>query len=151
MKASDIIKKFEGYSDKAYKCPAGIWTIGYGFTSIPCSLVGKTGDTRPVKEGDLIKNKELADDYLDILIEDFKDKVLNLITVDVTENQLNALISFAFNLGVGALKKSTLLKKFNSGDSTTSSEFLKWNKVGNKVLAGLTRRRELEKEVFEKE
>lgn len=132
----DLIKEFEGCKLKAYLCPAGVPTIGYGHTY-------------GVKMGRTITQKD-ADTLLDVDYADFERKVLALLKVKVTDNQLGALVSFAYNLGVGALQKSTLLKLLNGGDpKSAANEFLKWNKAGGKVLPGLVRRREAEKKLFE--
>jgi lysozyme len=73
----------------------------------------------------------------------------SLVKVSLNDNQYAAIVSFAFNLGVGNLKQSTLLKKLNAGDfAGAANEFAKWNKAGGKVLAGLTRRRAAEAELF---
>lgn len=130
-----LIKKFEGCKLEAYICPAGVITIGYGHT--------KTAD-----KGMVIDQQE-ADRLLAYDLSEFERGVESLVQVDVTQNQFDALVSFAFNLGLGALAKSTLLKKVNARDvNGAAQEFLKWNKAGGKVLTGLVRRREAERELF---
>ena len=132
----DLIKQFEGCKLKAYLCPAGVPTIGYGHT------VG-------VSLGREITQKQ-ADTLLDIDYAQFLRDVEALLKVPVNENQLGALTSFAFNLGVGALKKSTLLKLLNGGDpSSAAKEFDKWTKAGGVVLPGLVKRRAAERALFE--
>lgn len=130
-----LIKKFEGCELKAYKCPAGVWTIGYGHTY-------------GVKKGDII-TKEQAEHWLNNELEKFTSYLENLLTVEVTENQFAALLSFIYNLGYNNLKNSTLLRKINSGDITASDEFLRWNKAGGVVLKGLIKRREEEKKLYD--
>jgi len=132
----DLIKRFEGCRLIAYKCPAGVWTIGYGHT------VG-------VMCGDKISQHQ-ADIMLGSDVERFEEFVSMLVRgYECTQNQFNALVSFAFNLGNGSLETSTLLRKFKAGDySGCANEFLRWNKAGGKVLDGLTRRREAEKAMF---
>lgn len=133
--AKRLIKNFEGCRLKAYKCPAGIWTIGYGRTT-------------NVREGDTC-TQEQADKWFDEEYSRYEKQVKNLVKVPVNENQLGALTSFSYNCGVGALKTSTLLKKLNNKDyKGASEEFLKWTRAGNKVLAGLTKRRNAEKALF---
>jgi lysozyme len=112
-----------------------VWTIGYGRTT-------------NVKENDTC-TQEQADKWFDEEYNRFKNQVKKLIKVSVNANQLGALTSFAYNCGIGALQTSTLLRKLNSGDFLgASNEFLRWNKAGGKVLAGLTKRREAERNMF---
>lgn len=139
--ASDLIKSFEGCKLKAYQCSAKKWTIGYGNTFFE--------DGTPVKMGDAITQQK-AEDLFVIIGNDFAQKVAKLVTSKVTLNQFGALTSFAYNCGIANLGKSTLLKKVNANpsDATISAEFLKWNKANGKVLAGLTRRREAESNLY---
>ena len=136
--AIPLIKEFEGCKLKAYKCPAGVWTIGYGHTD-------------GVKEGDEITQQE-ADRLLADDVHSFSAGVQRLVTSDINRNQLGALTSFAFNVGLGNLRHSTLLRLVNKGDFVgAANQFSRWNKAGGKVLAGLTRRREAERQLFLKE
>ena len=132
---------FEGCRLEAYLCPASVPTIGYGSTYYE--------DGRPVKIGDAI-TQERADQLFEAIAEDFAKRVRSLLKVALNENQFSALVSFTYNVGVANLKKSTLLKKVNINplDQTITDEFLKWNKAGGKVLAGLTRRREEEAKLY---
>jgi lysozyme len=131
----DIIKKFEGCKLKAYLCPAGIPTIGYGHTY-------------GVKLGRVISKAE-ADVLLDHDYQDALNAVEELIKVPLTENQLGALSSFVFNLGRGKLLGSTLRKKLNHGDyKGAAEEFDKWVYAGGVKLNGLIARRAAEKELF---
>lgn len=135
QKGIELLKHFEGFRSEAYKCPAGIWTIGYGFTA-------------GVKPGDRITEAE-AEERLREELARFEKAVSDTIKVKLTSNQFSALVSFTFNLGAGALKSSTLARVLNQGDyQTAANEFLKWNKAGKKVLPGLTKRREAERELF---
>ena len=137
----DLIKSFEGLFLEAYKCPAGIWTIGYGHT-------GMEHNDGSVYEGRSITENE-AIDLLAYDMEYFEDAVKRLIKVKVKSYEFDAITSFTFNLGEGNLKKSTLLKKLNSGDHVgASKEFIRWNKAGGKTLNGLTRRRASEERFF---
>jgi lysozyme len=146
MKLSDkgyeLIKKFEGYSDRPYKCPAGISTIGYGNTYYP--------NGTKVKITDKQITREYANEILAHTADGFAEDVLKLVTSKITVNQLNALTSFAYNLGVFNLQKSTLLKlvNINPNDGNIAKEFLKWNKANGKVLNGLTNRRIAESALY---
>lgn len=134
-KEAELIKSFEGLELEAYLCPADIWTIGYGHTG-------------NVKEGDRITKAE-AEALLDKDLRTFRNGVKRLVKVTLNENQFGALVSFAYNLGLGSLQNSTLLKMLNAGDYTgAADQFLRWNKSGGKVLTGLVRRREAERAVF---
>lgn len=137
----NLIKSFEGCKLKAYKCPAGLNTIGFGSTFYP--------DGTKVKEGDVI-TKERADELFDAIADDFVKKVKPLIKKELSDNNFSALVSFAYNAGVGNLKNSTLLKKVNANpnDETIRGEFLKWVRANNKVLAGLERRRKAEADLY---
>ena len=137
----DLMHDFEGCRLEAYLCPASVPTIGYGSTYYE--------DGRPVKLGDTI-TQERADQLFQAIAEDFAKLVRSLLKVGLNENQFSALVSFTYNVGVANLKKSTLLKKvnINPSDPTITDEFLKWNKAGGKVLAGLTRRREQEAKLY---
>jgi lysozyme len=138
---ADLIKSFEGLKLNAYKCSANKETIGYGNTFYE--------DGSPVKMGDTI-TKERADSLFELIADSFSVKVKNYIQKDINENQFAALVSFAYNCGIGNLKSSTLLRKVNANpnDATIRAEFLKWNKASGKVLAGLTRRREAEANLY---
>ena len=133
-----LVKYFEGFEDTAYLCPANVWTIGYG-------------RTRNVKEGDQITEVQAERDLLEEL-EEFKHQVLDSVKVELKQNELDALTSWTYNLGVGNLKSSTLLKKLNAGNKDeVPAEIVRWNKANGKVLAGLTKRREAEAELWAKE
>jgi len=138
---ADLIKSFEGCKLKAYRCSALRWTIGFGNTFYE--------DGKPVLPGHAI-TQEKADELFEIIANEFAEKVAKLVTSNVTDNQFGALVSFAYNCGVVNLQKSTLLKKVNANhnDPGIRSEFLKWNKANSKVLAGLTRRREAESNLY---
>lgn len=133
----DLIKKYEGCRLTAYKCPAGVWTIGYGHTN-------------GVKKGQKISRKQ-AENFLREDIGKFENGVKKAVSVRLTQNQFDALVSFTYNVGLGAFKTSTLRRKLNAGDyAGASKEFLKWNKAGGVVLDGLKRRRNAEKALFDK-
>jgi len=131
-----LIKKFEGCEYNAYKCAAGVWTIGYGHTA-------------GVKEGDLVCQRE-ADELLEKDVEIFEQEVLKAITVPIHQHQFDALVSWTFNLGGANLNASTMLKVLNTGAyEDVPHQIKRWNKAGGKVLEGLTRRRLAESLLFE--
>ena len=133
----DLVKFFEGFEAKAYLCPANVWTIGYG-------------RTKNVKEGDVVNKRQAERDLLEEL-EEFGNQVFFAVQVPLEQNEFDALTSWTYNLGVGNLQSSTLLKKLNSGDkNSVPSEMLRWNKAAGKVLAGLTRRRAAEAKLWAK-
>ena len=131
----NLIKEFEGCRLKAYRCPAGVWTIGYGHT--------KTS-----KEGMEI-TQEQAENLLRQDLMTFESAVVRNIKVAINQPIFDALVSFTYNLGEGNFKASTLLKLLNNRDYYgASQEFQRWNKAGGKVLQGLVRRREAERNLF---
>ena len=138
----DLIKRFEGCKLKAYRCPAGLWTIGYGNTFYP--------DGTKVKEGDVI-TQQRAEEIFDVLLDDFAAKVDAIVKSNVTANNFSALVSFTWNVGVGNFQRSTLLRKVNANpkDTTIRAEFMKWTRANDKVLNGLVRRREAEAKLYE--
>ena len=129
----DLVKKYEGLRLKAYKCPANVWTIGYGHTG-----------------ADVFENLEITAEKADeLLAQDlgrFEKAVMKLVTTNIGQNQFDALVSFTYNLGEGNLKSSTLLKKINVNkeDPAIKTEFGKWVNAGGQKLAGLVKRREEE-------
>jgi len=138
----DLIKQFEGCKLKAYKCPAGLWTISWGLTFYP--------DGRKVKEGDVITQQQ-AEEYFDAVVNDFAKQVDVLVKSNVTANNFSAIVSFAYNVGIGNLKNSTLLKKVNANpkDATIPAEFKKWVRANDRVMQGLVRRRDAEAKLYE--
>ena len=131
-----LIKRFEGCRLKSYKCSANVLTIGYGHTS-------------GVKETDTITQDE-ADKLLQEDVEQFEKYVDDNVTVELGQSQFDALVAWTFNLGVGNLRESTMLKKLNNEDyKSVPSEMKRWNKAGGKTLDGLIRRREAESLLFE--
>lgn len=130
-----LIKSFEGLKLRAYLDSVGIPTIGYGHID-------------GVKIGDII-SQDKADQLLKSDIEKFEKGVEKLLTTPVTPNEFSALVCFAFNVGLGNLKSSTLLKVINSGHKDEAFyQFKRWNKAGGIVLAGLTARRLAEANLF---
>jgi lysozyme len=136
--ALPLIKAYEGCELKAYKCPAGIWTIGWGQTG------------KDIKEG-LVWTQAKADAALEESVGKFVEGVLKLVKVRLRPEQIGALVSFAYNVGLGNLEKSTLLRLINEGKSVdvVVPQFLVWNKAGGKSLAGLLYRRASEALMFQ--
>lgn len=129
-----LIKHFEGLRLKPYQDCIGIWTQGYGHT-------------KGIHKNSPIINEEQAEDFLKEDLQVCEKAITRLIKVELNQNEFDALCSFVFNLGSGALQRSTLRIKLNRGDDC-SDEFIKWNKAGGKVLSGLTKRRIAERELF---
>ncbi|MFA5715356.1 MAG: lysozyme [Candidatus Paceibacterota bacterium] len=127
----DLIKHFEGLRLEAYQDSVGVWTIGYGHTEnvYPGRVIDEYGADILLKDD--LKRFEAGIDKL---------------ALSINQNQYDALVSFAFNLGLGNLSKSTLLKKVrvNPNDPTIADEFVKWIRAGGKVLPGLLTRRKAE-------
>lgn len=134
-----LIKSFEGLRLAAYKDLVGIWTIGYGHTG-PDVTMGR------------VISSETADALLAKDVADCARSVSQLVLVPISQNQFDALVDFGFNLGVGKLSTSTLLKCVNQKDfKGAADEFLRWNKAGGKVVAGLAKRRSAERDLFLKD
>lgn len=140
----NLIKSFEGLRLKAYDDGVGVITIGYGTTRYPNGHKVQLGDTCTEKQ---------AEQYLANDLVKFEKAVNDLIKVPVNQNQYDAIVSFTYNVGIGALSTSTALKLLNSGDYLGCAKaLLSWNKgrVNGKLveLGGLTRRRNAEKDLF---
>lgn len=135
-----LVKRFEGCRLTAYKCPAGVWTIGWGATG--------TG----IREG-VTWTQAQADDRLAVDLERFMTGVVRAIdarSAKPTPNELGALTSLAYNIGLAAFQASTLLRLYNAGNkSGAAQQFARWNKAGGRVLRGLVTRRDAERKVFE--
>ena len=134
-KGIELIKHFEGCELEAYKCPAGVWTIGYGHI-------------KGVKEGMKITEMQ-AEEMLKSELHEYEGYINDYVTVRLNQNQFDAMVSWVYNLGGGNLRASTLLKVLNAGDyDGVPAQMLRWNKAGGKVLEGLTRRRQAEADLF---
>lgn len=131
----DLIKKYEGLRLEAYKCPAGVWTIGYGHT-------------KGVIKGMKI-SKEEADKLLQQDVSVFELQVINTVG-KLSDCKIDALVSFAYNVGIAAFRNSTLCRKVkaNSDDPAIRNEFMKWVYAGSKKLPGLVKRRAEEADVY---
>ena len=132
----DLIKSFEGCKLKAYRDQVGVLTIGYGHTG------------NDVSEDQVI-DQDRADQLLLNDLSRFCLGVESSVTVYISDNQFAALVSFSFNLGLGSLRSSTLLKLINEGNLDGAAlEFVKWNKAGGVVNPGILRRRQAEQALF---
>jgi lysozyme len=131
-----LIKKFEGCELEAYKCAAGVWTIGYGHT-------------KDVKEGDSIL-KEDAESMLMHELQKYCNDVDIAVKVDLKQNEFDALVSWTYNLGLTNLNSSTMLRVLNEGKhNEVPAQIKRWNKASGQVKQGLVRRREAEALMFE--
>jgi len=148
-----LIKSFEGCHNIPYKCPAALWTIGYGRVLYPDQARLKTDQrtSYPLRsEHNRLWDADEIDALLEADLQRFSDGVLRLCPA-AADNQchLDAITSLAFNIGLGNLASSTLRMKYNRSDyDGAADEFLKWTKAGGKVLNGLVRRREAERALF---
>ncbi len=134
----NLIKTFEGFSSTPYLCPAGKSTIGYGHLIKKGEEFPITGIAEEEAQELLAKDTGYA-----------QSAVCQAVVVPLTQNQYDALVSFTFNLGGTNLLRSTLLRKLNDGDYTgCAPEFLRWDRVNGIIVAGLTRRRKAEMELF---
>lgn len=140
-KGIPLIKRFEGLKLKAYLCPAGLPTIGYGSTFYE--------DGSKVKLGDVI-TIDRADKLLLNTVAEFEKQVDTVVTSSINANQLGALTSFAFNVGMGNFRRSTLLRLVNANPNNPAirTEFMKWTRANNQVLKGLVTRRQAEADLY---
>lgn len=141
-KGLELVKKYEGCRLKAYADPIGIPTIGWGTIRYP--------NGQKVKLGDVITQAQ-ADEYLMHELNIKGQQIAkHFHNVFLNQNQIDAILSFTYNVGVGALGKSTLLKKIkaNQNDPSIELEFMRWNKAGGKILPGLVKRRQAEADLY---
>ena len=137
----NTIKIFEGLRLDAYQCPAGVYTIGYGSTRFP--------DGSCVRMYDKLHDDAEATDLLKYTVQAY-EQCINDALPNLNQNQFDALVSFTYNIGIGAFLASTLLKlaKVNAQDPGIRNEFLRWNIAGGKILAGLQARRSEEARLY---
>ena len=137
-----LITKFEGFSAKPYLCSAKVPTIGYGNTYYTNGKKVTLLDKQITENEAFEMFKEIADR--------FADKVSNLVTYPITQNQFNSLVSLSYNIGIAAFQLSTLLKMVNENakNPKIKDQFLRWNKAGGKVVRGLTLRRNEEAFIY---
>lgn len=135
QKGISLIKSFEGLRLKSYQDSVGVWTIGYGTTrGIGPGMTITAEQAERMLQNDMIR---------------FEPDIERLVKVLLSQSQWDALMSFTYNLGAANLGSSTLLKLLNAGDYAGAAEqFPRWNKAGDKVLAGLTKRRAAERAIF---
>jgi GH24 family phage-related lysozyme (muramidase) len=146
MKASEkcleLIRRFEGFRSKAYRCPAGVWTIGYGST--------RYADGTRVHQSDPPITEAQADEIMRATLGEYERAVDRYVSVFVNQNEFDALVDFAYNAGAKNLLNSTLLKKLNAGDRKgAAKEFERWVYADGQILGGLVRRRMAERVLFE--
>lgn len=136
-KGLNLIKSFEGLRLEKYQDAVGKWTIGYGHLILPNEHFERElteSEALSLLQQDLVRTEKGVSQY---------------VCIDVNQHQFDALVSFTFNLGIGNFQKSTLLILLNKGEiAQAADQFLRWNKAGGKELAGLTRRRNAERNLF---
>lgn len=145
MKASskciDLIRKFEGFSAKVYRCPAGVLTLGYGST--------RDTDGTPISANHPDINEAQASALMQATLVTYEDAVNRYVIAYINQNQFDALVDFAYNAGAQNLRTSTLLKLLNAKDyEGAANQFQAWIFGGGKKLNGLVKRRLAEKELF---
>jgi lysozyme len=132
----DLIKSFEGWRATSYLCPAGVWTIGWGSTGPHV----KPGMTITQERGEALLRADLGR---------FEAAVTRLVTVNVSQAQYDAMVSLAFNIGIAAFGRSSVLRHVNARSFDAAAKaFALWNKGGGRVLSGLVRRRAAESALF---
>lgn len=148
----DLIKHFEGKYSRPYLCPARIWTVGYGHVLYPEQIRLKLDERLlyPLKPED---NRIFTTEEIDALLREelgkYERGVVRLCPGEHPPNRFSALCSFAFNLGLGCLQRSTLRSALNRGDvELAANAFLRYTKAGGKELKGLVRRRQAERALF---
>ncbi len=132
----DLIKMFEGFRSAAYQDVAGIWTIGYGHTA------GVTaGQTM---------SRDKAERHLTEHVDKVAHQVCAVVDVPLQQSQFDALCSLVYNIGAGNFQKSKLLQKLNAKEppEKVAAEFLTWRRAGGRVISGLVKRREIERDLF---
>lgn len=135
-KGHDLLKYFEGCELEAYQDSVGVWTIGYGHT-------------KGVHEG-MVITQEQAEQMLLEELKEYEGYVEDMVEVELTQEQFDALVVWVYNLGPTNFKNSTLLKRINEGNfEDVPYQMKRWNKAGGKVLLGLERRREAEAKMFQ--
>jgi lysozyme len=152
QKVIDMIKHHEGCKMRPYRCPALLWTVGVGRVIDPNHIKVKLDERKnlPIPDGwDRTLSMAEVDKLLEEDLERFQSGVKRLCPNGLTASRFGALVSFAFNVGLGNLQNSTLRMKHNRGEfESAADEFLKWNKAGGKELKGLTNRRKDERALY---
>jgi lysozyme len=151
-RCKEMIKHHEGVRFKPYRCPARLWTVGVGHVLYPDQgrLPLDQRDAYPLKEEDnRVFSKAEVDGILGADLQRFEVGVAKLFSVGLTQGQNDALVSFAFNLGLGGVQRSTLRQKVLRGEiEEAANEFLKFTRGGGKILPGLVKRRQDERLLF---
>jgi lysozyme len=146
------IKRDEGVKQRPYRCPALLWTVGVGHVIDPAHIGVKLDERKnlPIPAGwDRTLSMAEVDDILAKDLLRFEQGVLRMCPTGLTQGRFDALVSFAFNVGLGNLQRSTIRQKHNRGDFEGAAEgFLAWTKAGGKELPGLVKRRKHEKEMY---
>ena len=136
----DLICNFEGLRLKAYDDGVGVWTIGFGTTKYPNGIRVKKGDTCTLDQ---------AKAYMQNDLKSFEQTVNNTVKVPLNQNQFDALVSLAYNIGSTAFKNSTLVRQLNEGNyKTAANQFNVWVNAGGKRMQGLVNRRAAERTLF---
>ena len=135
-----LIRRFEGFSARSYRCPAGVWTVGFGHTSAAGPPAVSAGMTMTRGEANEILRRDSAL---------FAGEVARSLQHELSDRQFSALVSFAFNVGIGNFRKSSVLAAVNGGDLAAVPRRLQlWVKANGRTLPGLVRRRAAEAEMF---
>lgn len=143
-KCLDLIRRFEGFRSKPYRCPAGVPTIGYGST--------RYADGTHVNLTDPPITQAQADEIMRATLGEYENAVNRYVSVSLNQNEFDALVDFAYNAGAKNLLNSTLLKKLSAGDRKgAAQQFERWVYANGEILPGLVRRRMAERVLFETE
>lgn len=137
----NLIKRHEGFRAAPYRCPAGVPTIGYGATYY--------AEGKRVALTDEPLSETQAASLLRLHVQSYADGIDRYVQVPLTQGQFDALVSWAYNIGLEAARTSTLMRVLNSGNyRAAADQLLRWNRGGGRVLPGLTRRRQEERCLF---
>jgi lysozyme len=143
----NLIKGFEGLYLHAYKDDAGVWTIGWGST--------RYANGKKVQPGDVLVNRECADDLLEVTMGQYEEAVNTLVKRPISQNQFNACVSLAYNIGTGGFEGSSVLRELNAGNVQAAADaFLLWDKITDpktgqhEVSSDLLDRRTKERALF---
>ena len=151
QRCKDMIKHHEGVRLKPYRCPAKLWTVGVGHVLYPDQgrLPLDQRDAYPLKaEDNRVFSGAEVDGILSVDLQRFEAGIAKLFPMVLAQGQFDALVSFAFNLGLGGVQRSTLRQKVLRGEIEAADEFLKFTRGGGKILSGLVKRRNDERALF---
>jgi lysozyme len=151
-KAIKMIKHHEGVRTKPYRCPALLWTVGVGHVIDPAHIGVKFDERKnlPIPSGwDRTLSMQEVDEILAADLSRFERGVLRMCPSGLNQSRFDALVSFAFNVGLGNLQRSSIRMKHNRADFDGAAEaFMAWTKAGGRVLPGLVKRRQDEKDLY---